>query len=383
MSPRPWYLVTFLLSGMFWTFIAVATDTAFYTGPAATESFRSLYDHLRRAPVITPLNNLLYNTQTSNLAEHGLHPHYQHLFANLPQLLGPALVILISMAWPLTLDNFKSIIRNSRLVSATTGILILSVIPHQEPRFLLPCVPLLLTCILLPASERLLTLFWTTWLLFNSLLAILMGSYHQAGIVPAQLSLPSLVPQSLNDTHASAHNVEIFWWKTYPPPTYLLGSPPPSHPKTGKPLNISTVPLMGLPQSELVFMLMQHVPTCDPSLIDYLSIHKQHTEVLVAAPVSAWRLPDNKYPDISDFSFQVSFSQPKASLGLRQVAQFRRHVNLDDMDFGDDGVWGTLARVVGRRGLGIWRVERICEGRRDATGEEEGEDGMFVMDGDW
>lgn len=382
MSPRPWYLVTFLLSGVFWTSIAVATDTAFYTGPAATESFRSLYNHLRRAPVITPLNNLLYNTQTSNLAEHGLHPHYQHLFANLPQLLGPALPILISMAWPLTLDNFKSIIRNSRLVSATTGILILSVIPHQEPRFLLPCVPLLLTCIRLPTSERLLTLFWATWVLFNSLLAILMGSYHQTGIVPAQLSLPSLVPQSLNDTHSSAHNVEVFWWKTYPPPTYLLGSPPPSHPKTGKPLNISTVPLMGLAQSELVFMLMQHVPTCDPSLIDYLSIHKQRTEVLVAAPLAAWRLPDNKYPDTSDFSFHVSFSQPKARLGLRQIAQFRRHVNLDDIDLGDDGLWGTLERVVGRRGLGIWRVERICDGRRDAAGEG-GEDGMFVMGGDW
>ena len=31
------------------------------------------------------------------------------------------------------------------------------------------------------------------------------------------------------------------------------------------------------------------------------------------------------------------------------------------MDFGDDGVVETLRRVVGRRGLGIWKVERICE----------------------
>ena len=46
---------------------------------------------------------------------------------------------------------------------------------------------------------------------------------------------------------------------------------------------------------------------------------------------------------------------------MRNVATFRRHVNLDDLDFGDDGVVETLKRVVGRRGLGLWRVERICE----------------------
>ena len=72
---------------MFWTFIAVATDTAFYTGPAATESFRALFSYLDKAPVITPLNNIRYNSQTSNLAEHGLHPHYQHFLVNLPQRL--------------------------------------------------------------------------------------------------------------------------------------------------------------------------------------------------------------------------------------------------------------------------------------------------------
>jgi GPI mannosyltransferase 4 len=194
-----------------------------------------------------------------------------------------------------------------------------------------------------------------------------MGSYHQAGIVPAQLALPKLIPPTLNATNSMAHNIEVFWWKTYPPPTYLLGSPPPLHPTTKKPLNISTVPLMGLSQSDLVFMLMQHVPTCDPSLLDFLTPHSSKTEVLVAAPLSAWRLP--QYPEPHDFSFSVSFSQPKAILGMRNLATFRRHVNLDDMDVGDDGVVETLKRVVGRRGLGVWRVERVCE-VKDEKGEE-------------
>lgn len=120
---------------------------------------------------------------------------------------------------------------------------------------------------------------------------------------------------------------------------------------------------MGVPQSELLFMLMQHVPTCDPSLVERITSHTQSTEVFVAAPLAAWRLPNDEYPDATDFSFRVDFDGPKTTLGLRSVQTWRQHVNLDDMDFGDDGVLPTLRRVVGRRGLGIWRVERVCDGR--------------------
>lgn len=358
---RPFSFLTILLSGSFWAFVAIATDTAFYTGPLATESFRHLFEYLRTAPVITPINNVLYNSQTSNLAQHGLHPHYQHILANLPQLLGPALLLLIPNARSdISITNLHSTLRNPRLTSAISATIILSVIPHQEARFLIPCVPLFLTCLHIPDHYPLQPIFWSSWVIFNVLLATLMGTYHQAGIVPAQLSLPALIPPAINATSSSAHNIEVFFWKTYPPPTYLLGSPPPNHPKTGKPLNVSAVPLMGIPQAELVFMLMQHVPTCDPNLLDWLTPHSAKTEVLVAAPLSAWRLPSYP-PDPYDFSFSVSFTQPKAILGMRNIATFRKHVNLDDLDFGDDGVIETLKRVIGRRGLGIWKVERVCE----------------------
>lgn len=105
---------------------------------------------------------------------------------------------------------------------------------------------------------------------------------------------------------------------------------------------------------------MQHVPTCDPSLLDFLTPHHQRTEVFVAAPLSAWRLPVHP-PDVRDFSFSVDFTHPKATLGLKMVGMWRKHVNLDDLDFGDDGVAETLRRVVGRRGLGVWKVERVCD----------------------
>lgn len=343
---------------MFWTLFAIAIDTAYYSGPAATKSFRALYEHVRNAPVITPLNNLLYNSQTDNLAQHGLHPHYQHLFVNLPQLLGPALMVLVISAYPFNFRVLKTMLSNSRLASAASGTLLLSIIPHQEPRFLLPTVPLLLSCIRVPTTKIWNRVFWISWGIFNVLLAVIMGIYHQGGVVPAQLAIPSLIVESINSTFSEAHNIEVFWWKTYPPPNFLLG-PTPSHPFTNRPLNLSTVPLMGFPQQELVFMLMQHMPTCDPGLIERLTTHREKTDVYVVAPLSAWRLHD-PYPPTSDFSFSVTFNQPPAQLNMQNIATFRQHVNLDDMDFGDDGVRSTLARVIGRRGLGVWAVHQVC-----------------------
>ena len=121
---------------------------------------------------------------------------------------------------------------------------------------------------------------------------------------------------------------------------------------------------MGIPQSELVFMLMQHFPTCDPALVDYLNPHPEPTEVFVAAPLSAWRLPadDPTKParllDPSDPSFSVYFPDQRARLGMRSLQMWRKHINLDDLDIGEEGVMGTVKRVLGRRGLAIWRVER-------------------------
>lgn len=50
---------------------------------------------------------------------------------------------------------------------------------------------------------------------------------------------------------------------------------------------------------------------------------------------------------------------------LEEVWRYERHLNLDDLDVGGEGgegVWGTVKRVVGRRGLVVWRVGRRCLG---------------------
>lgn len=152
--------------GIFFFGIAVLVDTAFYR-PSAT-----LWDALH-SPIITPINNLLYNSDSSNLALHGLHPHYQHFLVNLPQLLGPAYAMMAISLWGLPV--IPTWLKNARAVSALSATVILSIFPHQEPRFLIPCVPLLLSCFRVSKSR----LFLAVWMIFNAALGFLMGIYHQ------------------------------------------------------------------------------------------------------------------------------------------------------------------------------------------------------------
>lgn len=52
---------------------------------------------------------------------------------------------------------------------------------------------------------------------------------------------------------------------------------------------------------------------------------------------------------------------------LEEAKTVWRHLNMDDLDIGEEGVGGTLRRVVGRRGLRIWRVlgrEGACDRKR-------------------
>ncbi|CAG8306215.1 unnamed protein product [Penicillium salamii] len=295
---KPTSLAAFVIFGLLFSAIAIATDTAFYR---PTSSLLEIF----RNPIITPLNNLLYNSSTSNLAQHGLHPHYQHFTANLFQLLGPAYIVML-------LSLFSKPMRNIRALSAFSATALLSLFPHQESRFLLPCVPLLLSCIQIKKP-----LLLTVWIIFNATMGFLMGVYHQGGVVPTQLAMPGIA-------FAPA---TVFWWKTYSPPLWLLGSNS----------QITTHDLMGSPGQEMMHNLNLSVPECGlrPSTYTYL-----------VAPTSAEFLDD--------------YLGQEKNLQLKPLWSYRNHLNLDDMDFAEDGVLPTLKRVVGRRGLGVWAVHRSC-----------------------
>ncbi|RAH40879.1 glycosylphosphatidylinositol-alpha 1,2 mannosyltransferase smp3 [Aspergillus brunneoviolaceus CBS 621.78] len=342
--PHLWHRPSSFLSivgfGLGFFCLAVLVDTKFYSSPA------TFWDALH-SPVITPINNLLYNSDKSNLALHGLHPRYHHFLVNLPQLLGPAYLAMI-----LSLFNFSAVpswLRDMRAVSAISATVMLSIFPHQEPRFLLPCVPLLLSCLRI-RNTRNSRWFLVAWATFNAILGFLMGVYHQGGVVPAQLAMPSIISESVRGSDLGSLNprletdATVLWWKTYSPPLWLLGN------DTTLPVDIRTRDLMGMPGSEVVEELDKLVPSCH---------EKEQAEsqgvssplVFVVAPKSATFLDQYVAP--------LASSSDPSDLELHELWHWSNHLNLDDLNFGDDGILPTLKRVTGRRGLAVWGARRV------------------------
>ncbi|KAI1326061.1 GPI mannosyltransferase 4 [Xylariaceae sp. FL0255] len=308
---KPFSLVFMTASALFTIFLAVSLDTSFYTPHSIT------WSDLLQNPVLTPWNNLRYNISPSNLAQHGVHPWYQHLLINLPLLIGPAVGLL-----------FVQPHLSLRLYSAISGVFVLSIFQHQEARFLLPTIPLLLSSVQMPNSTRHLKIFVGAWIAFNATLGLLMGTYHQAGIVPAQVFLS-------NQPDAT----EAIWWKTYMPPIWLLN---------GKNAVLHTKDVASMPGEELLEEL-NRIATCDtPADRRSREYLKETSGAYLVAPLSAtWLDPylGNKGLD---------------GLRFREIWRTSKHLNLDDLDWGDDGIWPTLKRVIGRRGLAAWRVTKSC-----------------------
>lgn len=153
-----------------------------------------------------------------------------------------------------------------------------------------------------------------------------MGTYHQGGIVPTQVFL-SKQPDA----------TQAIWWKTYSPPIWLLN---------GKNEVLKTHDIMGM-KGPLMIREVGALATCHLSSKNTTAYLDEKEGTYLIAPLSAIFL-DN----------YTSNTGP--GLHFQQVWAYKKHLNLDDLDFGDDGVWSTLQRVVGRRGLGAWRVTKDC-----------------------
>lgn len=153
-----------------------------------------------------------------------------------------------------------------------------------------------------------------------------MGTFHQGGVVPMQIHIAG--QESIR---------QVFWWKSYSPPIWLLD---------GKADFIETTDLMGMQKEAMVQELLASV-NCQV---------KDKTGVYLVAPNSATHLDRFIHPQNAS-----SIGEPRYhEIYLEERWRCPRHLNLDDLDFGDDGIWPTLNRVVGRRGLVLWEVRIRC-----------------------
>ncbi len=148
-----------------------------------------------------------------------------------------------------------------------------------------------------------------------------MGVYHQGGVVPAQIWLGKQRDLGLGLP-------EIFWWRTYSPPVWLLD---------GNRLQVTD--LMGMDVEDMIARLGAGIgDRCGPSgQAAGLVAPRSSTEL------DKWTAGDGK-------------------LAFQELWTYTAHLGLDDLNFGAEGISDTLKRVVGRRGLTVWMVQRKCTG---------------------
>ena len=95
----------------------------------------------------TPFNFIMYNVVPGNLDQHGTHPHWLHALVNLQILYGPmgivALYTSVNFIAEIILNDWKNkppviTVGAMSFFTFMVSLGILSIFPHQEPRFLIP-----------------------------------------------------------------------------------------------------------------------------------------------------------------------------------------------------------------------------------------------------
>lgn len=257
--------------------------------------------------VITFWNNFKYNSNIENLKNHGIHKRYTHLIINLPQMLGPLyLIFLIKLRnfiyflviqCQKALNNFSSSSMSKSKANSSSelffkkfnffisnfcqlnshqyldiwnkdicylliisSLIVLSLFPHQELRFLIPLQPLILNIIdfwflneealsvqknnqkdsttasdkngkngptsliyaVTPNVKKLVHNILLAWYIFNLAMGILMGVFHQAGVISV-LDYFNAKSSISSENEGKMYHIQI-WWRNYSPPTWMLAS---------------------------------------------------------------------------------------------------------------------------------------------------------------
>ncbi|XP_034183919.2 phosphatidylinositol glycan anchor biosynthesis class Z [Osmia lignaria lignaria] len=240
-------IFTFIACGIPTTIFFIIVDS-FYFGYLTMAEIGNLDIGMNNF-VVTPLNFLKYNANTKNLQNHGLHPHYIHLLVNVPLLynilgivglltFGKMLRSGLKAKW-LDLPRIQSVV-GLMTTSFIIPIMLLSIFPHQEPRFIIPTL-LPLVFLYAPnisqtsgvdtisriaennvyqtafAPKNKLSKLQIFWFICNVLLTFFYGFAHQGGVLPLTSHIATELKAKPDLTH-----IHLFTSHTYSIPTALL-----------------------------------------------------------------------------------------------------------------------------------------------------------------
>lgn len=224
-----------LLPGIIITFLLCVLADSFYYETITAEEL--VFGNVTaNSFVLTPLNFYVYNRKSENVVSHGEHPHFLHFLVNLPLLHGVLAFVGLYHAslFISTLFSSRRITRKPKIYSLATmlmlsfvvPVLILSFIPHQEARFLLPTLPMLVLLhsdkvslhnfFRLRFTKHFLFLMWHSW---NIFCVIFFGFLHQGGVTSAVIGVHDYVQSKPADYDTPIH---VYFSHMYTAPTFLL-----------------------------------------------------------------------------------------------------------------------------------------------------------------
>lgn len=209
-------MLFFILSGLPSFLIIVIIDSLYYGYLSLAQIYImdiSIYSFL-----VTPVNFIRYNINSSNTAAHGEHPRWLHLLINIPLLYNILGLITIfsfgNMFYKFCKKEFQNLPQSQSFVFMMTSaifspVFLLSFFNHQEPRFLIPItLPIILlhspklitgvnlTNYLRESDSNLIRLISNyanvtisgrfilkIWYTMNIVFTLFFGFIHQAGVV--------------------------------------------------------------------------------------------------------------------------------------------------------------------------------------------------------
>ncbi|OON13724.1 plasmid Maintenance Protein, partial [Opisthorchis viverrini] len=294
--------------------LCLLVDTAYYKNI----SFSQLYSNWSLPDLVcVPCRFFAYNSNSIHLAEHGLHPRYLHLLVNLPLIIGPV-VVLLALCPPKQLFSVHCLFWLCIIVPLA----ILSTVPHQEARFLMPLIPFvaILAGHRLEASPRKGNLFylwrskWGTfftffWFIQQTALLLLFGTLHQGGLVRY---FKALQPPVSTDCRS------YIFYHTYMPPRFPFGRYSPSIP--GNHCNTVT-DLMGSDLSRLRHTLQRlrdsnALPTSEQLLAHLVMDPNTLPFHLFAVPTNSSQFVVNRQPKPFNPSAQTQSVAPKVNISF-------------------------------------------------------------------
>ncbi|CAK9827834.1 GPI mannosyltransferase 4 [Anthophora retusa] len=240
-------IFTFIACGIPTTIFFILVDS-FYFGYLTMGEIGNL-DISMNNFVVTPLNFLRYNVNAKNLQHHGLHPHYLHFIVNIPLLYNALGVIGLVTFGRMLYSGLKAQWLNLPRIQSVVGlmttsfivpIIMLSIFPHQEPRFIIPTL-LPLAFLYAPNITQIsgvdtiaritenngcrnafqprnkLNKLQIFWFICNIGLTFFYGFAHQGGVLPLSSHIATELKAKPDLTH-----IHLFTSHTYSIPTALL-----------------------------------------------------------------------------------------------------------------------------------------------------------------